>query len=120
MGLEIRRRLKNGSKRTLSALIGLLLLSCQDAGEQGVTTWDFSLPWSIQEFHSTNAIDFANRVRKETEGRLDIRVRPGAVLGIKGPQSMRALSEGIVDMADMPAYQQVGTEPILGLDSCPS
>ncbi len=94
----------------------LLLVSCSESeGEH----WDLSLPWSVREFHTQNAYRFAEKVAQVTEGALTISVHPGAVLGIKGPDALRALEEGIVDIAEMPGFQQVGTEPILGLESLP-
>lgn len=93
-----------------------LVGSCErDAPDE----WEMSLPWSVQEFHTKNAMRFADAVYKETSGRLKINVHPGAVLGLKGPGSMRALEEGLVQMAEMPAFQQVGAEPLLGLESLP-
>ena len=92
------------------------LTSC---GEKPNKEWDMSLPSGFTEFHTQNAIHFADVVFKETNGLLKINVHPGAILGLKGPESIRALEEGLVDMAEMPTFQQVGVEPLLGLDSLP-
>ena len=81
--------------------------------------WDLSVPWSAQEFHTRNAERFARAVTKATAGAVQITVHPGAVLGLKGPESLRALGEGVVQMAEMPGTQQIGAAPILGLDSLP-
>lgn len=81
--------------------------------------WDLSQPWGPMEFHVVNARKFAAEVGKATDGALTIHVHAGATLGIKGPDTMRAVDEGIVDMADASAFQQVGTEPLLGLESLP-
>ena len=97
-------------------VLSFLFAACE---QESTTSWDMSLPWSIQEFHTTNAIRFAEEVYEATDGALYIRVFPGAVLGLKGPESLRALEEGIVDMAEMPAFQQVGSEPLLGIESLP-
>jgi TRAP-type C4-dicarboxylate transport system substrate-binding protein len=80
---------------------------------------DLSIPWAESEFHTQNAIRFAREVETLTEGRVQITVHPGAVLGIKGPDSLRAVSTGIVPMAEMAGFQQVGSEPILGFESLP-
>lgn len=81
--------------------------------------WNLSLPWSIREFHTANAQRFAREVRAATGDALDIRVHPGAVLGVKGPETIRVLEEGIVEMAEFPSFQGVGEEPLLGLESLP-
>lgn len=81
--------------------------------------WDLSMPWGPSEYHVTNAIRFAAEAKAQTDGELNIHVHPGAILGIKGPETMRAVDEGLVDMADSSSFQQVGTEPILGFESLP-
>ena len=82
-------------------------------------TLDLSLPWAISEFHTQNAYRFAEAVRAATDGRVVITVHPGAALGIKGPDSLRAVSDGIVPMVEMAGFQQTGSEPILGLEALP-
>ena len=103
-------------RTAIAIVVALIVGSCEP---QEGREWDMSLPWSVQEFHTQNAIRFAQTVFEETGGALKINVHPGAVLGLKGPESMRALEEGLVQMAEMPAFQQVGEEPLLGLESLP-
>lgn len=94
----------------------LLLSGCdQPEGE----TWNASLPWSVKEYHTTNAQAFAEAVKQATDGQLEIKIFPGGVLGLKGPDTVRALGEGLVDMADVPAVQEAGNEPVLALESLP-
>lgn len=81
--------------------------------------WDVSLPWSVQEFHTENALRFARAVEKASNSELKMHVHPAAVLGLSGPESMRAVAAGVADAADMPLFQQVGLEPILGMESLP-
>lgn len=83
------------------------------------TKWDMSIAWPATNFHTRNAIAFADEVRKRTAGRVDITVHPGGALGLKGPESLKAVQNGIVPIAEMTAFQQVGDEPILGLESLP-
>lgn len=106
------------SRRT--ALLGgaAITLSACDA-QRGGTHWDLSMPWGPSEFHVTNALRFADEVSVVTQGAVTIHVHPAAILGIKGPETMRAVEEGIVDMADAAGFQQVGTEPLLGFESLP-
>jgi TRAP-type transport system periplasmic protein len=77
------------------------------------------MPWGPSEYHVANARRFAAEVHQVTNGELTLHVHPGAILGIKGPESMRAVEEGIVDMADSASFHQVGTEPLLGFESLP-
>lgn len=87
--------------------------------QQSGQTWNASLPWSIKEYHTTNAFAFADAAREATGGSLEIKVFPGGVLGFKGPETLRALEEGLIDMADVPAVQEAGNEPILAMESLP-
>lgn len=96
---------------------GALMLS--RLGTQPPQQWDMSLPWSLSEFHTANAQRFADEAAKVTDGRVTITVHPGAVLGIKGPDSLRALENNVVAMAEMSGFQQIGSEPILGLEALP-
>ena len=113
------------SRREIAAALMLLLAAIggvyavAQTGERPPPTLDLSLPWSAQEFHTRNAARFAEAVREATAGRVRIALHPGAVLGIKGPDSLRAARDGVVAMIDMAAFQQVGMEPILGLDALP-
>ena len=88
-------------------------------GREDGQRWNASLPWSQQEYHVANAERFASAVAETTGGKLTISVFPNAVLGLKGPETIRALEEGLVDMAEMPSFQEAGAEPILGLESLP-
>jgi TRAP-type C4-dicarboxylate transport system substrate-binding protein len=86
---------------------------------QAQTQWDLSMPWGPTEFHVLNAQKFADAVKVATGGEVQITIHPGASLGIKGPESLAAVADGLVPMAEMAGFQQVGNEPILGLESLP-
>ena len=47
------------------------------------------------------------------------RSRPAAQLGFKGPEQLRAVRDGLVPMADILNIQQVGDEPLLGIEGIP-
>ncbi|WP_405240336.1 TRAP transporter substrate-binding protein [Lentisalinibacter orientalis] len=97
-------------------LASVVLGGCR---KQRARPLSFSLPWGEASFHTSNARTFASKVGEKTAGRVDIRVFSGASLGVKGPQSIRALQENIVNLADISGFQQVGTAPVLGLESLP-
>lgn len=111
--------------RDYAVVAALLLSLCLGAwglsqiGTQETMRWDLSMPWSPAEFHAQNAIKFAEAVEDETQGRVKITVHLGAVLGIKGPDSLRAVEKGVVAMAEMAGFQQTGSAPILGLEALP-
>lgn len=103
----------------LPAAVAGVTLALSRIGERPAAPLDLSLPWSVEEFHTKNAAHLAAEVADATDGRVRIVLHPGATLGIKGPESLRAARDGVVAMVDMAAFQQVGQEPLLGLDALP-
>ena len=59
------------------------------------TKWDMHLNYPAGNFHSQGAQRFADRVAEATGGELTIVLHPGAALGFKGPELLRAVAEGI-------------------------
>ncbi|MEM8854982.1 MAG: TRAP transporter substrate-binding protein [Pseudomonadota bacterium] len=97
------------------ALMGLSLAT--PAAAQ--TVWDVSIPWGPTEFHTQNAQKFAERVKEETGGSVEMTIHPGGALGIRANESLRAVEDGAVPMAEYAAFQNVGELPILGIESIP-
>lgn len=81
--------------------------------------WDVSVPWGASEFHSVNAMNFAERVADETGGAVTMTVHAGGALGIRANESLRAVEDGAVQMAEFALFQNVGDLPILGIESIP-
>ncbi|MEO3415653.1 TRAP transporter substrate-binding protein [Roseovarius sp. CAU 1744] len=81
--------------------------------------WDMPLPWPDGNFHTKNAMTFAEEVAKVTEGRVNITVHPGGSLGFKGPEMLGVIRDGLAPIGDVYLSQQVGEEPILGIESIP-
>ena len=81
--------------------------------------WDVSIPWGPTEFHTVNAQNFAKAVEEATGGAVKMTVHPGGALGIKANESLRAVEDGAVPMAEFAAFQNVGDVPILGIESIP-
>lgn len=82
-------------------------------------SWDMSIAWPVGNFHTQNAIAFADAVRERTQGRVDITVHAGGALGLRGPETLRAVRDGIVPIAEMFLAQQAGDAPILSLETMP-
>jgi TRAP-type C4-dicarboxylate transport system substrate-binding protein len=81
--------------------------------------WDVAVPWGASEFHTVNAMNFAKRVEDETGGAVKMTVHPGGALGIRANESLRAVEDGAVPMAEYALFQNVGDLPILGIESIP-
>lgn len=82
-------------------------------------SWDLPLAWPEGNFHSRNAQVFAEEVAKATDGRVTITVHPGGALGFKGPEMLGVVRDGLAPIGDVYLSQQVGEEPILGIESIP-
>jgi TRAP-type C4-dicarboxylate transport system substrate-binding protein len=83
------------------------------------TKWDLSTVWPDGNFHTKNAVRFAEEVKKATGGAVEITVKAGGQLGFKGPEHWRAVKDGLVPMADVLNIQQIGDEPFLGIEGIP-
>lgn len=106
-------------RMTTTALVTFGLLAAQAVSAASQVKWDLSTAWPEGNFHTKNAKRFADEVRKVTGGAVDITVKAGGQLGFKGPEHLRAVRDGLVQMADVLSIQQIGDEPILGIEGIP-
>lgn len=79
----------------------------------------YDSPLPHNEYGARLVREFARKVFAATGGRVDVLVRQGGVLGLTGPEALAAVREGLVHMADMQMNQQVGEEPVFGIESLP-
>ena len=83
------------------------------------TKWDMHLNYGAGNFHSQGAQRFADKVKEATNGELTIVLHPGASLGFKGPELLRAVAEGQLAIAEIPTGMVEGDAPILALTAQP-
>jgi TRAP-type C4-dicarboxylate transport system substrate-binding protein len=81
--------------------------------------WDFAIAYPINNFQTLAAQRFATEVASATTGRVKITVHPGGALGLKGPDMLGAIRDGLVPTGSFLFNQQVGLAPILGIASLP-
>lgn len=86
---------------------------------QAPTRWDISIPWGPSEFHTVNAQRFAREVGTATNNAVQMTVHPGGSLGVRANETVRAIGDGVVPMAEFAAFQNVGDLPLLGIESIP-
>jgi TRAP-type C4-dicarboxylate transport system substrate-binding protein len=77
------------------------------------------LNYPAGNFHSKGAQRFADQVKKATNGELTIVLHPGAALGFKGPELLRAVAEGQLSIAEVPTGMVEGDAPVLALTAQP-
>ncbi len=82
-------------------------------------TWHMHLNYPAGNFHSQGAKEFADKVKEATDGELEIVLHPGASLGFKGPELLRAIAEGQLSIAEVPTGMVEGDAPVMALTAQP-
>src|SRR5262245_45589952 len=100
-------------RKTIVALAAFAAFSAQ-----AQTKWDMPTPYSEGEFHTRNVKAFAEDVKKNTGGALDITVHSNQAL-IKHPDILRAVSTGQVNIAELLLGQFSNEDPVFAADNVP-
>jgi TRAP-type C4-dicarboxylate transport system substrate-binding protein len=82
------------------------------------TKWDMPTPYSEGEFHTRNAKAFAEDVKKNTNGALEITVHSNQSL-IKHADVLRAVSTGQVNIGEFLLGQFANEDPVFAADNVP-
>jgi TRAP-type C4-dicarboxylate transport system substrate-binding protein len=106
-------------KRALLILFCVVLAVFVVSDGFAKTKWDMHLNYPAGNFHSQGAQRFADRVADATNGELTIVLHPGAALGFKGPELLRAVAEGQLVIAEVPTGMVEGDAPVLALTAQP-
>jgi TRAP-type C4-dicarboxylate transport system substrate-binding protein len=65
------------------------------------TTWNANSVWPPKNEHSVGLVEFAEKVKKATNGELELVVSSGGALGYKGPELLKVVRDGLVPVSDM-------------------
>ncbi len=106
-------------RQFVAGLAGATVLAAPKIARAQTAAWDLSTVWPDGNFHTQNAMRFANEVKAATNRAVTITVKGGGQLGFKGPEHLRAVRDGLVPIADVLNIQQIGDEPILGAEGVP-
>ena len=106
-------------KKVLIVLTGMMFALTLFSNAMAKTKWDLHLNYPAGNFHSKGAQKFADEVAKATNGELTIVLHPGASLGFKGPELLRAVAEGQLAVAEIPTGMVEGDAPVLALTAQP-
>lgn len=106
-------------KKGLFILLALIIALTLVPSSHAKTKWDMHLNYPAGNFHSQGAQRFADRVAEATNGELAIVLHPGAALGFKGPELLRAVAEGQLSVAEVPTGMVEGDAPVLALTAQP-
>jgi len=100
--------------RTIIAIAALAISGVASAQ----TKWDMPTPYSDGEFHTRNVRQFAEDVKKDTSGALEITVHSNQSL-IKHADVLRAVSTGQVNIAEFLLGQFANEDPVFAADNVP-
>ena len=82
------------------------------------TKWNLPGAYSADNYHSENLVFFAKEVEKDTGGKLQITVHPGASL-FKAPEIKRAVATGQAQLGEVLISIHENEDPIFGVDTIP-
>ncbi len=120
-------RIGNMLTTSLAAVLVLTVSSCSASGPETNTTrsgqthrWNLATVFPPGNFHVKNLRTFAQEARKATGGKLDISIHASGSLGLKGPETIAAVRDRIVDAAESSLEWQVGEVPLAALGAMPA
>lgn len=106
-------------RRALRPLALVSTLAIAPFAVNAQTKLDVSVPWGPNEFHSLNAVRFAERVKQDTNGEVLLNVHAGGTLGVKANESMRSIGEGVVPLGEYALFQNASRGPSLAVETLP-
>jgi TRAP-type C4-dicarboxylate transport system substrate-binding protein len=99
-----------------SLTIGVALGLAGPAAAQ--TKWNLPAAYAADNYHSENLGFFAKEVEKNTGGKLQITVHPGASL-FKAPEIKRAVATGQAQIGEVLISIHENEDPVFGVDTIP-
>jgi TRAP-type C4-dicarboxylate transport system substrate-binding protein len=81
-------------------------------------TWDMPVAYPASNYHTENAVAFAEEVTEKTGGELEITVHPGGSL-FKGDEIKRAVQTGQVQIGERLISALANEDPLFGIDALP-
>ncbi len=83
------------------------------------TSWKANSVWPPKNHHSVGLAEFAEAVKKNTNGELEIVVETGGALGYKGPELLKAVRDGLLPLSDMLISGVAGDEKVFQIVTLP-
>src|SRR5258705_12960834 len=105
-------------RKNLIAAVALGASASMSSAVQAQTKWDMPTPYSEGEFHTRNAKAFAEDVKKNTNGALDVTVHSNQSL-IKHADVLRAVSTGQVNIGEFLLGQFANEDPVFAAANVP-
>jgi TRAP-type C4-dicarboxylate transport system substrate-binding protein len=100
--------------KLMAATAVAMLMSSQAFAEK----WDMPMAYAATNFHSEHGVIFAEKVKKYTNGALEITTHPGGSL-FKGGEIKRAVQTGQAPIGERFMSAHANEAPLLGWDNLP-
>ncbi len=81
--------------------------------------WTANSVWPPENHQSAGLIEFAEKAKQATNGKVEISVQTGGALGYKGPELLKAVRDGLVPVSDILTSGVAGDEPLFGVVTMP-
>ena len=104
--------------KRITMLLATTAMTMTVASAAMAEKWDMPMAYSATNFHSEKGVEFANKVREYTGGKIDITVHPGGSL-FKGGEIKRAVQTGQAPIGERFMSAHANEAPILGWDNLP-
>ena len=101
------------------AVIFALFLSVAFIGISEALVINAYTVWPEHNYHTKGLIMLSEKVKEYTNGEVEIQVDFGGSLGYKGPELLRAVKDGSLQISEMVTTGVAGDEPIFGIRSLP-
>ena len=105
--------------RRRAFLLALAMVLGMTVTVEAKTTLRALTVWNKENYQTRGLELMAKRVAELTNGEVELKVEFGGSLGYKGPEILRAVGDGQLDMAEMVASNVAGDAPVLGLRTLP-
>jgi TRAP-type C4-dicarboxylate transport system substrate-binding protein len=100
-------------------LAAFVLFSIGVSGASAKTSILALTVWNEDNFETRGLMFFADKVKDLTNGEVEIKVEFGGSLGYKGPELLKAVGNGELDIAEMVASNVAGDAPVFALRTLP-
>jgi TRAP-type C4-dicarboxylate transport system substrate-binding protein len=104
----------------IAGLTGTLLVLLLGAGAAGAKTkWDYALYVGVTHPIAVHLREFADEVKKRTNGELEIVVRPAGELPIRATEMVKAVGDNVTQLGQAASSLISGQAPVAGLANTP-
>jgi TRAP-type C4-dicarboxylate transport system substrate-binding protein len=106
-------------KKSITVALAMAILLCGAGFASAKTTLTALTVWNQENYQTRGLQMMAKRVAELTKGEVELRVEFGGTLGYKGPELLKVVADGQLDIAEMVASNVAGDAPVLGLRTLP-